>query len=122
MDARVFGVRLTQARTQRRVSMTELARMIGVDYMQVHRYENGQSLPSFETAIRLAGALQVSLDVLANGSEIPEPPPSFRNQTLLAWMRELDALPPERQALAVRMLEAVVAGELDDFVNRLRRS
>jgi hypothetical protein len=35
-------------------------------------------------------------------------------------MEELDALPAEKQELALRLLEAVVAGELDGFVKRLR--
>jgi transcriptional regulator with XRE-family HTH domain len=121
MNVREFGVRLTRAREQRRLSITELARQIGVDYMQISRYEKGQSLPSFETAIRLANILQVSLDVLASGREIPEPPPSFRNTRVVARMRELDELPEHRQDLALRFLDAVIAGELDALASRLRR-
>jgi transcriptional regulator with XRE-family HTH domain len=64
--------------------------------MQASRYQKGQSQPSFSTAIRLANALEVSLDVLAGGDEIPEPQ-SFRNKELLRRMRELDELPRERQ-------------------------
>ena len=121
MNVREFGVRLTRAREQRRLSVTELARQIGVDYMQISRYEKGQSLPSFDTAIRLVNVLQVSLDLLVSGSEIPEPPPKFKNTRLLARMRELDELPEHRQELALRFLEAAVAGELDGLASRLRR-
>lgn len=121
MNMREFGVRLTRAREQRRLSISELARRMGVDYMQISRYEKGQSLPSFDTAIRLANALQVSLDVLVSGSEIPEPPPSFKSKKVLARMRELDDLPEHRQELALRFLEAVIAGELDGLASRLRR-
>lgn len=120
MNMREFGVRLTRARQERRLSTAELARQLGVDYMSVSRYEKGQSLPSFATAIRLASLLQVSLDVLASGVEIPEPPPAFKNRKLLARMRALDELPAERQELALVVLDAVMAGELDGLVNRLR--
>ena len=65
--------------------------------MQISRYEKGQSRPSFDTMIRLGTVLQVSLDVLVSGSEIPEPPPSFRNTRILARMRELDELLRERR-------------------------
>jgi transcriptional regulator with XRE-family HTH domain len=121
MNMREFGVRLTRAREQRRLSITQLARQMGVDYMQISRYEKGQSLPSFETAIRLANALQVSLDLLVSAREIPEPPPSFKSTRVLARMRELDELPEHRQDLALRFLDAVIAGELDGLVSRLRR-
>jgi transcriptional regulator with XRE-family HTH domain len=119
MNAREFGVRLTQYREQRKLSMTELARQIGIDYMQVYRYERGQSVPSLETAIRLAAVLQMPLDVLANGKEAAAPP--IRNARLLQQIQELETLPQERQELASRILEAVNAGELDGVARRIRR-
>ena len=64
--------------------------------------------------------LEVSLDVLAGGNEMPGLPPAFRNKALLERMWELNALPAERQELALRVLEAVMAGELDGLVRRLR--
>lgn len=120
MDLRDFGPRLRRAREQRRLSMPQLARQIGIDYMQIYRYEKGQSFPSFTTAVRLADLFQISLDVLAGGREIPEPPPSFRNDSILERMRRLDDLPPERQELALRILDALLAGDLDGLARRLR--
>ena len=110
MNMREFGVRLTRAREQRKLTISELARLMGVDYMQISRYEKGQSLPSLDTAVRLARVLKVSLDQLATGSEPPDPPPPpvFKNATLLERMRRLDAIPAERQ-------------ELEDLGSRLLR-
>lgn len=122
MDVRAFGVRLTQYRERARVSLSELARQAGVDYMQVSRYEKGQSAPSLDTAIRLARVLRVSLDELATGSEPPEPL-AFRNLQLFERMRELDQIPRERQELALRILDTVIAGhELESLGSRLRRT
>lgn len=124
MKAREFGVRITQLRERQHLSITQLAGLLGVDYMQVSRYEKGQSLPSLETAIRLAQVLKVSLDQLVLGSEPvePSPPPVFRNAHLLERMRQLDAIPPERQELALRVLDTVIAGqELEELGNRLLR-
>jgi transcriptional regulator with XRE-family HTH domain len=124
MKTREFGVRLTQLRERLQLSLTQLAGLIGVDYMQVSRYEKGQSLPSLDTAARLAQVLKVSLDQLVTGSEPPEPPPPplFRNARLLERMRQLDAIPAERQELALRVLDTVIAGhELEDLGKRLRR-
>src|SRR5688500_7555182 len=112
MTPREFGLRLTGYRNQRKISMAELARQIGIDYMQIHRYEKGESRPSLETASRLARVFQIPLDVLATGSEAPAPPPPIRHARLLEQMRALDTQPQERQDLASRLLDAVLAGEL----------
>ena len=124
MNMREFGARLVQARTQRKLSVAALARYAGIDYMQISRYEKGESLPSLDSAVRLATVLGMPLDVLATGNEAPPPPPPqlFRSSRLLDRMRELDQLPEDRQELAVRMLDAVLAGELDALAARLRRS
>jgi transcriptional regulator with XRE-family HTH domain len=125
MTTREFGPRLTQLRERAQLSMTQLASLTQIDYMQVSRYEKGQSLPSLDAAVRLAQVLKVSLDQLATGSEPPEPPPPpvFRNAALLERMRQLDEIPPERQELALRVLDAVITGQvLEELGQRLRRS
>jgi transcriptional regulator with XRE-family HTH domain len=124
MKTREFGVRVTQLRERQQLSMTQLAALLGIDYMQVSRYEKGQTLPSLDTAARLAQALKVSLDELVTGSEPPEESrlPVFRNRRLLERMQQLDAVPPERQELALRVLDTVIAGhELEDLGKRLLR-
>lgn len=121
MNKREFGVRLTQFRQRLRLSITQLAQLIGVDYMQISRYEKGRGLPSLETAVRLAKVLKVSLDDLT-GTEPPEPL-VFQNTRLFDCMRELDRIPADRQDLALRVLDTVIAGhELQTLGDRLRRS
>ena len=125
MNLREFGVRVTQYRERLHLSVTQLANLLAVDYMQVSRYEKGQSLPSLETAVRLANVLQISLDELATGSAAAEPaaPPVFKNILLFDRMRELDQIPADRQDLALRILDTVIAGhELQTLGDRLRRS
>jgi transcriptional regulator with XRE-family HTH domain len=122
VELREFGVRLRQYRERLQLSITQLANRAGVDYMQVSRYEKGQSAPSLDTAIRLAKIFQVSLDELVTGSGPPEPLP-FKNLELFERMRELDQIPPARQDLALRVLDAVIAGhELESLGSRLRRT
>ena len=110
-----------QYRERRHLSITQLAQQLGVDYMQVSRYEKGQSMPSLETAVRLARVFGISLDELATGSEPALSP--FKNARLLERMRELDAIPADRQELALRVLDTVVTGhQLEDLAGRLKRS
>lgn len=109
-----------QYRERRRLTITQLAGLLGVDYMQISRYEKGQSMPSLETATRLARVFGISLDELATGSE-PNLP-TFKNARLLERMRELDAIPADRQELALRVLDTVVTGHhLQDLAERLGR-
>jgi transcriptional regulator with XRE-family HTH domain len=124
MKMREFGARLVQARAQGKLSVSELARRSHIDYMQISRYEKGESLPSLDSAVRLATVLGMRLDVLAGREEPPPPPPppAFRSSSLFDRMRELDQLAPDRQELAIQMLDAVLAGELDALAARLRRS
>lgn len=120
MNAREFGVRLTRYRERAKLSITQLANAVGIDYMQVSRYEKGVSLPSLANAYGIAKLLRISIDQLVTGAEPPEPP-VFRNARLLERMRELDRIPAERQEMALRVLDTVISGhELETLSERLR--
>lgn len=122
MNMREFGVRLTQFRKREKLSITELATRLGIDYMQVSRYEKGQTFPSLDSAIRLSIVFKVSLDELLMRNTPPEPP-VFQNKRLFDRMRDLDRLPQDRQELALRILDTVISGyELEDLSRRLARS
>lgn len=123
-DMREFGVRLARFRNAAGLSITQLAKKARVDYMQISRYEKGAHLPTLDTAISIARALEITLDQLATGVEPPEPtePPVFQNTHLLDRMRELDRIPAERQEMALRVLDTVIAGyALEGLSERLRR-
>ncbi|HEU4886845.1 MAG TPA: helix-turn-helix transcriptional regulator [Thermoanaerobaculia bacterium] len=124
-DMREFGVRLARFRNASGLSITQLAKQAGIDYMQVSRYEKGAHLPTLDNAIRIARVLRITLDQLATGVEPAEPaePPVFRNTRLLDRMRELDRIPEERQEMALRILDTVITGyELEGLSDRLRRT
>jgi transcriptional regulator with XRE-family HTH domain len=76
-----FGQRLAQLRDARGWSQQELADRSGVPYITIYRCERGvHQEPRVSIAAKLARALGVSLDVLANtyGQELqesPTPPP-----------------------------------------------
>ena len=112
MNIREFGVRLTQFRERLKLSITQLASLSGVDYMQISRYEKGQGLPSLETAIRLAKVLQVSLDELATGSGPPNRPsrPCSRTSSSSTACASSTRSPPTARIVALRVLETVIAG------------
>lgn len=56
------NIRLLRERNN--MSMTELARRVGVQHPAVYKWEHGKSDPSMETARKLADVFGVSLDYL----------------------------------------------------------
>jgi transcriptional regulator with XRE-family HTH domain len=123
MNAREFGVRLTKLRESAGLSITQFAHGVGIDYMQIFRYEKGAGLPSLANAVRIARTLRITLDELVTGAE-PElaNQPVFQNTRLFDRMRELDQIPADRQEMALRILDTVITGhELEGLSDRLRR-
>ena len=82
IDAQVkFPQRLREARRSAKLTQAELAKRIGVGDTAIGNMEAGRQLPSFETLIRLADELRVTVDWLAGGVE--------RNGELPKWLSDL---------------------------------
>ena len=56
--------RLRELRKEQRLSAKELAEKVGTCPMTIYRYEKGERLPDIDVAMRLASALNVSIDEL----------------------------------------------------------
>jgi transcriptional regulator with XRE-family HTH domain len=67
MVLRGFGARLAYFRLERGLTQPQLASLVGIGESEVSRYENGHHLPRLEGLVRLAIALEVSLDRLVMG-------------------------------------------------------
>jgi transcriptional regulator with XRE-family HTH domain len=98
--------RIKDLRTEAGLSQAELAKRVGsTDARQISRYENGRITPSLDATIRIAEALNVSLDYLAI-EDIPRRPLHIEDHGLsqrLAQLSELDE--DDRQSL-LRVLDA----------------
>lgn len=64
MDAYLFPQRLRICRKRKGISCCVLSELCGLSTSTVARYENRERIPSIETAVELANALDVSLDWL----------------------------------------------------------
>jgi transcriptional regulator with XRE-family HTH domain len=67
------GSRLRRARTQRGVTLTELAAETGISKSTLSRLETGQRKPSLELLLQIAEAHEVSLDRLVGAPEVRDP-------------------------------------------------
>jgi transcriptional regulator with XRE-family HTH domain len=67
------GPRLRRARTQRGVTLTELAAATGISKSTLSRLETGQRKASLELLLPIAQAHQMSLDKLVGAPEVGDP-------------------------------------------------
>ncbi len=59
-----FGDNLRRLRRERGFTQTDLAEKVGAWFTAISNIERGESVPSLEMAMKLADALDVSLDEL----------------------------------------------------------
>lgn len=68
-----WSLKLAKHRAERRMSQAELAGLVGLQDSRISRWENGDGNPSMAQGLRLARALGVSYDYLADDA-LDEPP------------------------------------------------
>ena len=61
----VIGDNIASKRKEKGWTQTELAERVGVNQIQVSRWENGKHLPTIEQFVSIAAAFNCSLDELA---------------------------------------------------------
>jgi len=58
MDAKKLGKKIKLARIELDLNQSEMAEKIGAKQKSISRYENGLSMPSIETLVRIAKVLK----------------------------------------------------------------
>ncbi|MDE1208453.1 helix-turn-helix domain-containing protein [Tenacibaculum larymnensis] len=98
----LFGERLLNTRKKRKMSQDELAKQIGVHAPVIGRYERDEVKPSIETALKIAKALEVSLDYLIGLSDLE------LDKNVVDIMTELQALNIEDKQHIITTINALV--------------
>lgn len=110
-----FGDRLRQLREERGLLQTELARLAGLQAVDISRYERYAVLPTIDNFARLVRALEVPAELLLfekppAGIARPEP----RNLRLWSRLLELEQLDEKDQQMVLHFLDSVI------FKNRIQ--
>ena len=71
---KAFGGRVKALRKQRHWTRKALANKVDIRYQLLNKYESGQHIPPAETLIRLAEALDTTVDYLLTGNPVKDSP------------------------------------------------
>jgi transcriptional regulator with XRE-family HTH domain len=63
-----IGERIKELRAKKKLTQSDLAKLVGLTYIQVGRYETEKSNPSSDVLQKLAQALDTTSDFLMNGA------------------------------------------------------
>jgi transcriptional regulator with XRE-family HTH domain len=107
-----FAQRLKELRTARNLTQTRLAELLEISPRVYSRWETGDVTPHFDTIVRIADTLGVSLDELA-GRKAVTSQTAIKNPELNRLYRKVDQLSDEDQkALVKRSRVSRVMAEL----------
>lgn len=107
LDMSVFAERLKLLREARNITQARLAELLDVSPRVYNRWEKGGNIPHFDTVMKVADILQVSLDELA-GRTAPSTDIKIRNYELHQLCQECDNLPDADQQALIVMMDSLV--------------
>ncbi|MFC0626320.1 helix-turn-helix domain-containing protein [Kribbella deserti] len=91
------GPRLKRFRTQRRITLTELAAETGISKSTISRLETGQRRPTLELLLALSQAYRIPLDDLVGAPETGDPrlllkPGNVKGRTVIPLTRQPEGM------------------------------
>lgn len=107
LDMSAFSERLKLLRSARNITQSRLAELLEVDPRVYNRWERGSSAPQFDTVVKIADLLQLSLDELAGRKE-PSGELKIHNYELYNLYQQVDNLPDEDQKALVLVIDSLV--------------
>ena len=102
-----FAQTLRDLRSSRKLTQTRLAELLQVSPRVYSRWETGDVTPHFDTIVRIAEMLEVSLDELAGRTETLAPP-KIHNHELHRLYLKVDQLSDEDQKALLVVLDSLV--------------
>lgn len=100
------GERIKELRTIKRLTQTDLAKIVGLTYIQIGRYETQKSNPSSDILSKLANALETTTDYLMNGSQDEIISAQLTDKELLKQFKEVEQLDQEDKHLIKTFIDA----------------
>lgn len=99
------GMQIKKVRKQRGLSQIELGKKIGVSQQVITNYEREIREPAIDVLIKIAGALDVSLETLIG--QKPLKPDEQISRSLQKRFELIKKLPPEKQKAFIAFVDAL---------------
>ena len=105
-----FSERLRQLREERNITQIRLAELIDVNPRVYSRWETGISTPYWDTIVKIANVLNISLDELAERGDFKDSDGGIkiRNPELHRLYRNVDLLSDEDQKALIILIDSLV--------------
>ncbi|MCL8268797.1 helix-turn-helix domain-containing protein [Leptospira weilii] len=107
--AEKLGNNIRSLRSKKGWSQSELADKVGSHLTHINRIENGKYLPSLDTIVLLAEALECSLDILVNGSTESSKDIRIEDQSFAEKIRLLNSLDTEEKKAVTLFLDSLLS-------------
>ena len=98
-----FGKRLTEIRKGRGLTQQALGELVGMNGVQIHRYESGNTFPTYEGIRKLAVGLNISSDVLLFEKDERGPDDNLRLQ-----FEAISHFAPAEKQLVMEILDSLI--------------
>jgi transcriptional regulator with XRE-family HTH domain len=105
-----FGDKIKKLRKDRGWSQDDLAEKAGIHGRHVGKYEIGKAMPNAETVVRIAEALEVSIDYLLrdDANENPNPAARIKDRQLLAEFEVVDNMDEVDKSVIKSLIDAYI--------------
>ena len=99
---------IKKLRKMKRWSQTDLADKIGSHLSHINRLETGKYKPSLDVLLKLADALEVSLDTLVRGAEDVFNEVKIEDKSLAERVKLIDTLDSEDKKALIRVIDSML--------------
>jgi len=103
-----FSKRLKKIRIEKGLTKGDLAKLIGVHYSQIGRYEEKGAQPSSDVMAKLANALEISTDFLMNGTSDDLANSTLTDKELLNQFKTIEKLSENDKGVVKVFLDAFI--------------
>jgi transcriptional regulator with XRE-family HTH domain len=104
----ILGQRIATIRKEKRLSQSALGKLVGTSGDVIGRYERGDMAPSIDVVIKIASALEVSLDYLVGQTALEI------DQRALHRLEDISSLPEDEKNIVLKVVDSL----LRDFKTR----
>lgn len=102
-----MGMRVKTLRKARHWPQKQLAATLGIRFEQLNKYESGLNSPPIEMLVKLADALDTSIDYLLTGAGAEDS--QLASSRLFRRFQALEHLAEEDQQTVIRVIDAMIA-------------